>query len=113
MTFDETKWKAAYKAAVGEDVGSACKGVYCIKASLRYIRDGLIEQNCRITPELAKAKPQLKDSAEFAEAAIRDGLTELFLSMKDVKVAGFASNASAAAKACGFKSSGETEDFNL
>jgi len=90
MKIDEAKWKAQYKASAekfGELGSGPSDGIVCVHASIKYIVDGLAED----------AKAATEEKPFNVEAS----LTELFLSCKDGKYNGFASNASAAMKAAG------------
>ena len=67
-------------------------GRCCVIATLRYIRDGLMDAE-------GKAKGELDIEAELNELIKQVGAKET------PELAGFASNASAMAKACGYKDS--------
>lgn len=74
-------------------------GANCAIASLRYMRDGLID-------DIYGVKPGEQGNADDAGAiaAIRESFKEIIDSThKEGADSGFASNASAAAKAAGFK----------
>lgn len=95
MRINEDKWKAAYVSS-----WEACKaglvatgpsdGVVCAVASIRLIRDGLID-------DVGADQPEAQ--------AIKDGLNELIEQITEYghRLVGFASNASAASAACKLK----------
>jgi hypothetical protein len=89
MKLNSEKWVAAFKQAAAdlkEAIGSKpSSGEVCAVATLRVVRDALIE---------SKAGDASKLKAEFSE---------LIQACQKEKLQGFASNASAAAKAAGFK----------
>lgn len=103
MKYDKTKWTEAITKAV-EDLKteSYTAGRVCAVAAVRYIRDGLIDDLYGIKP----GEPGGKDDADNI-LAIRESFGELIkqISTKSGTECGFASNASAAAKAAGYKTS--------
>ena len=99
MTYNETKWIAAYQKAV-KDLGTnkPTGGLPCAIASLRYIRDELLNDH-------TKAGKLIPITGETVRVAFSDLLKEI-TTAKGVD-SGFLSNASAAAKAAGFATSEE------
>lgn len=98
MKLNKDKWIASVKrAADDKKIGSkgATSGKVCAIASLRYIRDNLIDDiyGAEVSEEDAGAVDAIKESfLELIQAIAKDGVDY-----------GFASNASASAKAAGFK----------
>lgn len=100
MVYNKTKWIAQVKKAVA-DLGKNAKpsaGLPTAIATIRFIRDGLCD-------DIGEAD----DEAKAICTTVKDCCNELLkqLSSKGVED-GFASNASAAAKAAGFKSTSES-----
>ena len=115
MQFDADKWKAAYKKAVSDMSAQnmPTSGIVCAVATLRVLRDGLID-------DIAGSQPidDLPDDDQAVVETIRDSFAELLkhiqgrLEGKDKpELAGFASNASAAAKAAGYKTGNNSLGF--
>lgn len=104
MQFKSDKWIAHVKQAVidkhAENTPTA--GVIGTVATIRYIREGLID-------DIVGSKPEKEWSDEDAAviATIRDSLGELLKAVQQPKVEllGFGANISAAAKAAGYKTS--------
>lgn len=96
MVYKKDKWVAAYKKVV-EDLKTTTPtaGKPCALATLRYIRDNLIDD----LGEDHDAVPDIRESFKELIKAISSAGAE----------DGFASNASAAAKAAGFKSTTAVE----
>ena len=89
MKYQKEQWIAAYKKAVNDlNTDKPTSGLPCAIASLRCIRDWLLAENAKPTPESIKKS--------FSE------MIQEFSTAKGVDD-GFLSNASAAAKAAGFK----------
>ena len=99
MLYNKDKFVAMYKKVVEQTKQKPSSGVVCAIATLLVIRDGMVEN---LGGDNGKAKDEC--------AAIRGEINELVkqLTGKDApELAGFACNASAAAKAAGYK--GETQ----
>lgn len=98
MKLNKDKWIADVKRTANDKkIGNKgpTSGKVCAIATLRYIRDNLIDDIYGSTPseEDAGAVEAIKESfLEMIQAIAKDGVDY-----------GFASNASAAAKAAGFK----------
>ena len=89
MTIDGTKWIAAIKQAFEDGKVNGWKpasGEVCAIATVRYIRDGLMAK--------------LDDKSK---AIVKAECSELIKAIQTSKLQGFASNASAASAAAGFK----------
>lgn len=99
MQFSKEKWIAAYKQAVNDTKRPATSGANCALATLRYIRDGLCDD----------IGEKSEEDKAFC-ATIRECINEMIPQMQK-DIAGFASNASAAGKAAGFKSENIFGDF--
>ncbi len=102
MVYKKEAWIACLKKAIAdlkmEDAPTS--GKVCAIASLRYVRDAVID-------DIYGAKPASED--EGAVDAIRESFRELIKAVNaEGADSGFASNASAAAKAAGFKSTSAT-----
>lgn len=99
MVYDKAKWIAAFQKAVKDlNTNAPTSGKVCAIATIRYIRDGLCDDIGDKTDD---------DKAQCA--TVRDCCNELLKAVsKDGASEGFASNASAAAKAAGFKGSTES-----
>lgn len=93
MKFNADQWKAAYKKAASDlsSQGSS-DGIVCVLATLRYIQNGICD-------DIGGGKPEQDETCQ----AIRECIAELWADCKSAKLAGFASNASSAAAACGLK----------
>lgn len=80
MKFNAEKWEEAYKAAAAAmPLQGSSDGIVCIRATMKYIADGLKEDKIDVSKSFK----------------------ELWSSVNEAKtLSGFASNASAAAKAC-------------
>lgn len=109
MKFNADKWKAAMVKAIADRKSEKpTQDLNCILASIRFMRDGLQD-------ELSENEPEKGWTAEDVDEAITKSFGELWKHIQSAEVSstlGFASNASAAAKAAGCKASGslfETE----
>lgn len=80
MKFDVNKWEAAYKKAASDlPLSGSSDGIVCVRATILYLHEGLKEDKVNASKSLM----------------------ELWESVNKAKtLSGFASNASAAAKAC-------------
>lgn len=103
MKLNNEKWLAAVKKAVVDTKMQPSSGLVCAIASLRVVRDGLLDD-----VGFDASKP---DSDSPEAMAIRDGVNELIKHLtgqltqgKALLLQGFCSNASAAAKAAGVES---------
>jgi len=98
MKHSKDNWIKALKQAVTDVEMPPTSGLPCAIASVRIIRDGILAD--------LKANAKLKLSAEIEEA-IKASVLELIrdLGNPECKMAGFASNASAAAKAAELETS--------
>lgn len=96
MVYKKEAWETAIKTAVKDlNTDKPTAGKVCAIASLRYLRDGLIADHTKADGT----------KVEFTEESIRESFRELIKSVsKDGADSGFLSNASAAAKAAGYKS---------
>jgi hypothetical protein len=100
MTYKKEAWIAAMKKAVADlKTDKPTSGLPTAIATLRYVRDGVLADH-------TKASKVIPITAETLKASFSEIITELSKA-KGVDD-GFASNASAAAKAAGFKTSAET-----
>lgn len=108
MVYKKDKWTAALNKAIadlgkGKPAGAVkpASGMPTAIASLRYTRDELLDDLFGSTPEeLAK----MTDEDKAFALSIRESFKELINAISKEGVHdGFASNASAAAKAAGFK----------
>jgi hypothetical protein len=112
MKFDKEKWIAMYKKTV-KDMGTkkATAGNVCAVASLRYLRDNMVDD---VFGDKPLAQYTDEDNAELCmiKDFFNEGI-EFFSKVEKAKwvngaEAGFLSNASAAAKAAGFEGEEET-----
>lgn len=104
MKYDKAKWIATVqKAVVDLKAATPSAGKPTAIAAIRYMRDGLLDDIA------GGRKPEDLDEAEKDSIqSIKDGMNELIAQIsKDGASEGFASNASAAAKAAGFKSTSD------
>lgn len=93
MTYKKDKWIEYVKKAVEDTKALPSSGKVCAIAAIRYMRDGL-------TDDIGETSD---DDKAFC-TTIRDCMNELIKEVnKSGASDGFASNASAAAKAAGFK----------
>lgn len=107
MVYNKDKWIAAIKKSV-EDLKTTTPtaGKPCAVASLRYLRDALLDD---LVPKPEAGKQLSKADSELADD-IKQSFSELIKAVcKDGAEDGFLSNASAAAKAAGFKSTTAVE----
>lgn len=107
MKYDKAKWIAAYNKAM-QDLKSAkpTEGRICAIASVRVIRDGLIDDI------VGDGKKASKDDLAFVDT-IKESCLELINQLRLGAEDGFASNASAAAKAAGHKAEASAAIDNL
>jgi len=101
MVYKKDSWIAAYTKAVKDlNTEKPTSGLPCAVATLRYVRDGILDDIAQLKDKKLQADITLyvKDSINALVAALAKagGVDD-----------GFASNASAAAKAAGFKSEAE------
>lgn len=115
MQFSNEQWKTAYKKAVADmrAQNMPTSGIVCAVASIRVIRDGLID-------DIAGDKPieSLPSDDRAVVETIQESFSELLKHVQGrldgvdkPELAGFASNASAAAKAAGFKTGNSNLEF--
>ncbi|SRR6266702_508383 len=101
MKYNKEKWIAAYQKTVKDlNTTAATQGRICSSATVRVIRDGVIEE---VISAYKKG-----DTTEDVRLMLKDAFNELLAEVSKETNDGFASNASAAAKAAGFKSTSET-----
>lgn len=101
MKYSDTNWKAAIVKAIADlKTERYTQGRVCATASVRVIRDGV----CADFKETWKKGDSLEDCLTILRDSFNELLGEVSKEAKD----GFASNASAAAKAAGYKSEAET-----
>lgn len=100
MQYNKEKWTNAIKKSI-EDLKTSkvTSGRVCAVATVRYIRDGIID-------DIIGTKPvdQCSEEDQAIVATIKESLNELIKQVSKSTEDGFASNASAAAKAAGYKS---------
>lgn len=100
MQYNKDAWIAAYKKAVDDlKTDKPASGLPCAIATLRYVRDGILADHTKHEPgKPAKLVAMTPDS-------VKEAINELIKKLSADKSVddGFASNASAAAKAAGFK----------
>lgn len=101
MKFDKTVWIASFTKAVKDlPKNGASDGIVCALATVRTIRDGIIN-------DVTGGKPQTEwdESQNDTVNAVKDSLNELIkqLTSTGKAEAGFASNASGAAAAAKLK----------
>jgi hypothetical protein len=94
MLLDKTKWTATLNKVIEKTKAKPSSGVACAVASVKYIADGLCDDI-----------GQADEDAKAICTTIRECLGELAkqLQQSEQDLYGFASNASAAAKAAGHK----------
>jgi hypothetical protein len=106
MKYNKEKFIANVKRAVTELKVGPSTGKVCAVATLRTIRDMVID-------DLFGDESASSEEDKATAQNIREGFLEIIKEVaKDGASDGFASNASAAAKAAGFKT-GETEPVNV
>jgi len=106
MVYKKEAWIAAIqKAIVDLKTDKPTSGLPCAVAGLRYIRDGLLDD---LIPKPEAGKQPAKHDVELRES-IRESFSELIGAITTAKSVddGFLSNASAAAKSAGFKTTAE------
>ncbi len=105
MKYSKAKWLDAVKKAVKDlNTSAATSGKVCAIATIRYIRDGMVD-------DIVGDKPiaQYTDEDNAMIATVKETINELIQQVsKEGAENGFASNASAAAKAAGFKTTAES-----
>ena len=99
MTYKKEAWIEAYKKAVADlKTDKPTSGLPAAVAGLRYVRDGLLADHSKNGKHVAITVETLRESfSELLKAITTAGHVD----------EGFLSNASAAAKAAGFKSEAE------
>ncbi len=101
MRYNKEKWTAAYQKAVKDlNTTAVTQGRVCSTATIRTIRDGVVEDFI--------AAYKKGDNIEDMKNILKDSFNELLTQVSKNTEEGFASNASAAAKAAGFKNASET-----
>jgi hypothetical protein len=92
MVYKKESWIASYKKAVTDTAQKPSSGMVCALATLRVIRDGICD-------DIGQSDEQSKLFCEDVRASMNELIKQI---TKGETVHGFASNASAAAKAAGF-----------
>jgi hypothetical protein len=112
MKHNKDNWIAALKKAVKDVNMPPTSGLPCAIASARIIRDGVLAdcakgevtvKDANGKDKVVKAKPLDATQIELVKASVLELIQDL--GRPDCKVAGFASNASAAAKAAELETS--------
>lgn len=105
MKYNKDKWVEVVKKTVADLKSTTpTAGKPCAIATMRYVRDGILDDIFGGKPPEAGTP----DADTFD--AIKESFSEIIKGLaKDGATEGFASNASAAAKAAGFKSTASTE----
>lgn len=102
MKLNNDKWIALYKRVVEQTKLQPSSGDVCAVATVMFLRDALIDDQCGNDP--SKRTKETQDLAESLAENFNELITQILTGGESCpELKGFGSNASAASKAAGFK----------